>query len=163
MKIGEIIRIIVFFLVGAVIMFYAQPWLYDNRFFGVLRSIRFNEWLPKYYVAAWIVFGFSVLLTTLWYIFTFINQKNPNLSMWRLVWYMGLGFLVIVISLSIYLNNQDDKGQMVQETLFSLAGLFLVDSLLILYWLPTVTSTPGLFKHRVVPGSNLINDLIGRK
>ncbi len=163
MKIGEIIRIIVISVIGYIMMMLVQPWLYENKVFAPFRKIRFNEWLPQYNRAALIVFGVSVVFTLLWYILTLINQKNADLGFWRLIWYLGLGLLVIVISVSIYFNNQDDKGNMIQETLFSLMGLFAVDSLFILYWLPTVTSTPGLFKHRVVPGSNVINDLIGRK
>ena len=163
MKIGEIIRIIVFSILGYVIMMLVQPWLYDNNVFGVIRSIRFSEWLPQYNLAALIVFSFSVTFTVLWYILTLINQNDDNRGLWRLIWYVGLGLLVVVISVSIYFNNQDKNGDLIYETLFSLMGLFLFDSLFILYWLPTVTSTPGLLKNRVVPGSNMINGILGRK
>ena len=163
MKIGEIIRIIVINIIGFLVMFQLQPWLYDNRVFGVIRSMPFSEWLLQYNSAASIIFGVSFAFTVLWYIFTYINQQNQNFGALRLVWYLGLGFLVVVISVCIYFFNQDKNGELIQETLFSMMGLFLLDSLFLLYWLPTVTSTPGLFKHRVVPGSNVINDLIGRK
>jgi hypothetical protein len=167
MKIGEIIRIIVLSILGYLIMMLGQPWLYDNKVFGVIKSIRFNKWLPLYNTAALIIFGFSVAFTVLWYILTLINQNDNNRGLWKLLWYIGLGLLVVVISISIYFNNQypegAQKGELISETLFSMIGLFLFDSLFLLYWLPTVTSTPGLLKNRVVPGSNIINGIIGRK
>lgn len=163
MKIGEIIRIIVFSILGYVMMMLVQPWLYDNNMLGVIKSIRFSDWLPQYNLAAAIVFGFSVTFTVLWYILTLINQNDENRGIWRLVWYIGLGLLVVIISISIYFNNQDENGELISETLFSMMGLFLFDSLILLYWLPTVSSTPGLLKNRVVPGSNMINNIIGRR
>jgi hypothetical protein len=168
MKIGEIIRIIVFSIIGYVMMMLVQPWLYDSNALGVIKSIRFSDWLPQYNLAAAIVFGVSVTFTVLWYILTLINQNDNNRGLWKLIWYIGLGLLVVVISISIYFNNQyppdhKNQGELIYETLFSLIGLFLFDSLFLLYWLPTVTSTPGLFKNRVVPGSNVINGIIGRK
>ncbi len=168
MKIREIIQIIVFSILGYLIMMLLQPWLYDQNAFGIIKTIRFDKWLPLYNAAALIVFGFSVAFTVLWYILTLINQNDSNRGLWKLIWYIGLGLLVVVISVSIYFNNQyppghQDEGELIYETLFSMIGLFLFNSLFLLYWLPTVTSTPGLLKNRVVPGSNMINGIIGRK
>lgn len=168
MKIREIIQIIILLILGYLLMFVLQPLLYKQNAFGIIQSIRFEKWLPLYYGAARIVFGFSLIFTVLWYVLTLINQNDNNRSFWTLIWYIGLGLLVVILSIGIYFNNQypsghTDQGKLIQETLLSLFSLFLFDSLFFLYWLPTATSTPGLFKNGVVPGSRMINGIIGRK
>lgn len=161
MKVGEIIRIIVFALVGFFVIMWLQPFLYEQRFFGVIKSIPIRDWIQQYYVAAWIVFGFSVLFTVLWYIILLKNQGGSADS-FKLLWVVGAGLLVLVVSLAVYFNNQDENGELIQETMFSMLGLFLFDSLFLLYWLPTVTSTPGLLKRKTVPFAIPVNDLMNR-
>ncbi|RMD67430.1 MAG: hypothetical protein D6822_08275, partial [Cyanobacteria bacterium J149] len=73
-----------------------------------------------------------------------------------------LFILTVVVFLAMYFNNQDENGELIQETVVSMTGLFLFDSLFLLYWLPTVTSTPGLLKRKTVPFAIPINDLINR-
>ncbi|MGI0482537.1 hypothetical protein ACN4EE_17360 [Geminocystis sp. CENA526] len=161
MKVGEIMRIIIFTLVGFVIMMWLQPLLYRQNFFGVIRSIPLQDWIQQYYLAAWIIFGFSVTFTVLWCVILLKNQ-NGNASTYKLLWYIGLFLLVVIVSITVYFNNQDKNGELIQETLLSMIGLFWFNSLFLLYWLPTVTSTPGLLKRRTVPLAILINDLMGR-
>jgi len=161
MKVGEIIRIIVFTLVGFIAMMWLQPLLYEQRFFGVIKSIPFRDWIQQYYVAAWIVFGFSVLFTVLWYVILLKNQGG-SASSFKLLWYIGLFILTVVVFVAMYFNNQDENGELIQETVVSMTGLFLFDSLFLLYWLPTVTSTPGLLKRRTVPFAIPINELMNR-
>lgn len=161
MKVGEIIRIIVFALVGFIMMMWLQPFLYEQRFFGVIKSVPISDWIKQYYVAAWIVFGFSLLFTVLWYVILLKNQGG-SASSFRLLWYIGLFILTIVVFLAMYFNNQDQNGELIQETVVSMTGLFLFNSLFLLYWLPTVTSTPGLLRRQTVPFAIPINDLIGR-
>lgn len=161
MKAGEIIRIIIFMLIGLVVMIWLQPYLYDQKVFGVIKSIPYSEWIKQYTLAAGIIFGFSMSFTIIWYILLLKNQ-NGSASTWKLVWYIGLFLLAIIVSVTVYFNNQDENGELISETLISMVLLFLVDSLFLLYWLPTVTSTPGLLKKRAVPGAILINSLMGR-
>ncbi len=170
MKPGEIIRIIAFTILGWFVMLWLQPYLYDQKVFGIIKSVRFSEWLQRYNVAAYIVFGISVLFTVLWYVLTLIDQNDHNRGKWRLIWYIGLGLLVLVISLSVNLSlNVEvvrqgvEKVIFVKEALISMLGLFILNSLVLLYWLPTATSTPGLLKNGVVPGSGIINSIFGRK
>lgn len=70
--------------------------------------------------------------------------------------------MTVVVFLAMYFNNQDENGELIQETVVSMTGLFLFDSLFLLYWLPTVTSTPGLLRRQTVPFAILVNDLIDR-
>ena len=161
MKVGEIIRIIVFSLIGLVLMFWIQPLLYEQRFFGVIRTIPYREWINQYMLAAGIIFAVSFAFTIIWYVMLLRNQ-NGDANYFKLLWYLGLFILVIVISVTVYFNNQDPRGELIQETLISMIGLFFVDSILILYWLPTVTSTPGLLRKRTVPGAKLVNNLMNR-
>ena len=161
MKIGEIIRIIVFSLIGLVLMFWIQPLLYEQRFFGVIRTVPYSEWINQYMLAAGIIFAVSFISTITWCVMLLKNQDgDPNF--FKLVWYLGLFVLVVVISITVYFNNQDPRGELIQETLISMMALFFMDSVLILYWLPTVTSTPGLLRKRTVPGAKLVNGLINR-
>jgi hypothetical protein len=161
MKAGEIIRIIIFMLIGLFVMIWLQPYLYDQKVFGVIKTIPYSEWIKQYTLAAGIIFGFSMSFTIIWYILLLKNQ-NGSASTWKLVWYIGLFLLAIIVSVTVYFNNQDENGELISETLMSMVLLFLVDSLFLLYWLPTVTSTPGLLKKRAVPGAILINSLMGR-
>lgn len=161
MKVGEIIRIIGCGLVGWIVMMWLQPYLYDQKVFGVIKSISSSDWIKQYTVAAGIIFAFSFTFTVLWYVLTLKNQEADSKS-FQLLWYIGLFLLVIIISITIYFNNQDENGELIQETLISMMGLFLLNSLFLLYWLPTVTSTPGLHKRRLVPGAKIVNDLMGR-
>lgn len=161
MKVGEIIRIIVFTLFGLIMMMWLQPYLYEQRFFGVIKAIPFSQWINQYYFGAWIVFGFSFLFTVLWYIILLKNQGGSAGS-FQLLWYIGFFILTVVAILAMYFNNQDQNGSLIQETVNSMTGLFLFDSLFLLYWLPTVTSTPGLLKRRTVPFPIPINGLMNR-
>ncbi|HIK36763.1 MAG: hypothetical protein NZ901_03410 [Geminocystis sp.] len=161
MKPGEIIRIAMFFLLGLLLMMWLQPLLYRQRVFGVLRSMPLNEWIGKYYVAAWIVFGVSVLFTVGWYFLLLYNQGAPSRTL-KLIWYLGLFLLVVAVSLVVYFNNRDAAGNLIQETVVSLMGLLFLDSVIVLYWLPTVTSTPGLLKKKTVPMAKIVNHLMGR-
>ena len=161
MKAGEIIRIIIFMLIGLFVMIWLQPYLYDQVVFGVIKSIPYSEWIKQYTLAAGIIFGFFISFTIIWYILLLKNQ-NSSASTWKLVWYIGLFLLAIIVSVTVYFNNQDENGELISETLISMVLLFLVDSLFLLYWLPTVTSTPGLLKKRAVPGAIFINSLMGR-
>jgi len=80
MKVGEIIRIISCGLVGLIVMMWLQPYLYDQKFFGVIKSIPLSDWIKQYTLAAGIVFVFSFGFTILWYILTLKNQESDSNS-----------------------------------------------------------------------------------
>lgn len=92
----------------------------------------------------------------------FTEESGGSADSFKLLWVVGAGLLVLVVSLAVYFNNQDENGELIQETMFSMIGLFLFDSLFLLYWLPTVTSTPGLLKRKTVPFAIPVNDLMNR-
>lgn len=158
MKAGEIIRIIIFNVLGLILMFWLQPLVYQNR------SIRVADypggvdtWIREnYFPSVGIVFGFSLLATLLWYFLTArAKVKNASdVASWNLVWWL-LGLLPIIgIAIAlIFFNNSDDA-------LLSLTGFLIFDGLFLLYWLPTATSSPGSFKY-IPPGAMTIRRLIG--
>ncbi len=162
MKAREIIQIIIFILIGLAFMFGLQPYLFDQRIlFGVVRSVTYSEWIEQYTLAAAIIFGISVIFTIIWCVLLLKNQDG-SYSTWKAVWYVGLFVLTLIVIGTVYINNQDDNGELIRETFMPMTLWLLFDSLFLLYWLPTVTSTPGLLKKKAVPGAILINDLIGR-
>ena len=158
MKPGEIIRIIVFVVTGMGLMFWLQPFIYQNRY------IRISDYLPgldawvsdNYFLGAGVVFGFSLAATLLWSFFTAKAQIKGavDVSKWQAMWWL-LGLLPIggIAIALIFINKSDDA-------LLSLAGFFIFNGLIWLYWLPTATSSPGLFKH-IPPGSFMLRRLIG--
>ncbi|MGK7893573.1 MAG: hypothetical protein AB4372_08100 [Xenococcus sp. (in: cyanobacteria)] len=158
MKPGEIIRIIIIFVIGSILMFWLQPLIYTGRY------IRISDYLPgvdlwvtdNYVVGAGVVFGFSLVATLLWSFFTAKAQIKGavDVSSWQVMWWL-LGLLPIVgIGIALFAINESD------DALLSLAGFFIFDGLILLFWLPTATSSPGLFKH-IPPGSFLLRRLIG--
>ncbi|WP_013325768.1 hypothetical protein [Gloeothece verrucosa] len=156
MKPGEIIRIIVLTVLGWVLMFYGQPLIYQSRLIRVA-DVPLTTWLSDYYtVGAWVVFLASVGATLVWTFMTTRAKASGALDVfrWQVVWWL-LGLLPILgICIALYFFNESD------DALLSLAGFFIFNGLFWLYWLPTVTSSPGLFRN-IPPGSPLIRRLIG--
>lgn len=156
MKAAEIIRIIALSAIGFVVMFYLQPLLYENRAIPIT-DVRVNTWLREdYTVGAGIVFGFSVFATVLWYFLAARAKVAGTIDIfrWQVVWWL-LGLLPVVgIGIALFLFNRSE------DALLSLAGFFIFDGLILLFWLPTATSSPKLLKH-IPPGAFLIRRLIG--
>ena len=154
MKPGEIIRIIIFVVIGLGLMFWIQPLIYTGSYIFVQAV---DAWLAdSYFVGAGVVFGFSLVATLLWSFFTAKAKIKGavDVSRWQVMWWL-LGLLPIIgIAIAlIFINKSDDA-------LLSLAGFFIFDGLIWLFWLPTATSSPGLFKH-IPPGSFMLRRLIG--
>lgn len=144
---GEIARIVIITVVGGLLMFIAQPQIYNAQIIVVDLPLGMNtaKWLETSYIpAVSIVFGTALFATILWVALTLSAkvQTSEEILSWQLTWWLiGLIPLVgIVIALGLY-----SKG-----ALYSLTALFVFDALL-LYWLPTATSTSGLFKA-IPPG-----------
>ena len=70
MKAPEIIRIIIFSLIGLIVMFLVQPFLYRSRILRI-SDIDVGTWINNYYNPGGIVvFVVSVLSTIIWYLMT---------------------------------------------------------------------------------------------
>ncbi len=147
MKPGEIIRVIVLSLVGAIFMFVVQPSIYKQGLIwepDVQNSEAFLEaWASgEYMEAAMFVFGASVFSTILWCVLTAKSTANKlyEIQQWILWWWV-LGLVPLLsIGVAIGLINQ------IEEVRLSLALFFVLD-ILLLFWLTTATSTPGLLCH----------------
>ncbi|MDJ0716934.1 MAG: hypothetical protein QNJ54_22410 [Prochloraceae cyanobacterium] len=147
MKTGEIIRVIVLSLVGAILMFVVQPFLYKQ---GLIwepdvqnPEAALESWASdEYMAAATFVFGASVFSTILWCVLTAKStaHRPDEIKHWILWWWV-LGLVPILsIGVAIGLLNQ------IEEVRLSLALFFVLD-ILLLFWLTTATSTPGLLMY----------------
>lgn len=156
MKLSEIIRIIVIIFFGGLLTLYIQPWVYQNRWIRVA-DVPLTQWLSDYYMTgAWIVFLSGLVATLIWSGMTATAKASGagDVFRWQVVWFL-LGLIPLLgICIAIYIGSVSD------DALLTLALFFLVDGLFLLYWLPTVTSTPGLFRN-IPPGAVLIRRLIG--
>ena len=155
MKPAELIRIIVLTLVGGLIMFLLQPLIYQKQIFP-LNVPNSSAWVSNYYMTgALIVFLVSVISTIIWCTITGMSKaaRNDEVEGMRIFWWL-IGLLPLFsIFAAIFFYRGDDSA------LLSLTSLFLVD-VFILYWLTTITSTPGLFKY-LPPMSMFVRNLLG--
>ncbi|MDE5102773.1 MAG: hypothetical protein O4807_07225, partial [Trichodesmium sp. St19_bin2] len=89
MKTSEIIRIIIFSLIGLIVMFLLQPFFYRNRILRI-SDIDVEAWINNYYnPGGTIVFVVSVLSTIIWYLMT-ANAKahrSKEVDQWMVVWW----------------------------------------------------------------------------
>jgi hypothetical protein len=156
MRASEVIRIIVFSLIGGVVMFLVQPWMYEMEFPFVRMEDLTNikEWLSQsYIVGASIVFIVAVLSTITWYV---MAAKAPSrgghdVQQWSLVWWIIFLFPVLSVCIAIGFFRGNDQA------LLSLTTFFVID-ILFLYWFITATSSPRSVQF-VPPGAVLIRRL----
>ena len=149
MKTGEIIRVIVLSLFGAFLMFYVQPLIYRQGLLYRPSDVQNPESLLQlfasgdYMNAAVIVFFVSALATILWCNLATKSKANKmeEISSWRLFWWL-LG-LVPVLSIGVAIAMLPETHN---EARLSLALFFALD-ILIVFWLTTTTSTPGLLMY----------------
>ena len=150
MKPWEIIRIIIFSIIGAAVMFLGQRLIYENQIIPI-QKVPLNTWLgTDYTTASLIMFGVCIAATVIWCILAAISRFNDGGSTgrWMLMWWL-LGLLpMITIVFTVFFINRSDEARM------SLMGFFVLDSLL-LYWLPTATSSPEAVKY-IPPGAFLL-------
>jgi hypothetical protein len=144
----EIIRLILFPILGAIGMFVLQPILYQSQIIR-LTDVKPQIWVNNHYFpAAIIVFAVAIFTALGW---CAINTLSPPPGMaeckkraaW---WWMFLGIPLSSIGVAIFLSRQGilaPKGS--NDATISLICLFFVD-VVWLYWLTTATSTPGLAK-----------------
>jgi hypothetical protein len=155
--VGDVIRILSVAIVGAVLMFLVQPWLYQSGIVPITQ-VEVETWLSeKYTVGAAIVFSTALVATILWYVsalrakVTSFNEASPL----RLVW--GLLLLVPIIGICVALFFYNDSS----EALLPLTFMYVVDIVWV-YWFATAISSPGLLKF-IPPGSFTVRHLIGLK
>ena len=155
MKPREIIQIIIIFILGAVVMFLGQPWFYDSRILRI-SDVPITTWIAEdYTTGASIVFAVALLTTILW---TFMAAKAraksaSEISKWRVTWWLLMLLPIISIIVAIALFNRSN------DALWSLTAFLVIDGIVLLYWLPTVTSSPGDLKY-IPPGAFFIRRLI---
>lgn len=149
MKTSEIIRVIVLSLIGAILMFAVQPFIYKQGLIWepnvnpeILESTLEGWSSGDYMTAAMFVFVVSVFSAILWCVLANKSKahRQDEVKPWSLVWWL-LGLVpVLSIGVAIGLFNQ------VEEVRLSLAIFFVLD-ILLLFWLTTATSTPGLLMY----------------
>ena len=140
----ELINIIVFSMIGAILMFRIQPFIYKQ---GLIwqpnqedSQTTLESWVSgEYTMAALWIFAVSLLCTFVWYFMASRSQAHrpKQIQQWRGCWAIIAVIPVLSIGVGIGFFNQ------VSEMRLSLAVFFLID-ILILFWLTTATSTPGL-------------------
>ncbi|PSB04277.1 hypothetical protein [Merismopedia glauca] len=157
MKAGEIIRVIVFYLIGAILVFVGQPLLYRNGIIAVNDVPEVETWVSDYYTpAAAIVFGICLLATIIWLVITAISKADlaEDIEKSRLWWWL-IGLLPVISICAAIALYKEGSG----EAQLSLAVLFVLDFLW-LYWLTTASSTPGLFMF-IPPLARQLRGMIG--
>ncbi|HBE21500.1 MAG TPA: hypothetical protein DEG17_09565 [Cyanobacteria bacterium UBA11149] len=157
MKAGEIIRIIVLSIIGAVLMFLVQPWIYQNRLIRITDVPRIEAWVSNYYIpGATVVFLVSVVATLLWYVMAVQARVNTagDTFRWQMIWWLFLLFPILSICVAIGFFGGS------QDALLSLTGFLVFDGIFWLFWLPTATSSPASLMY-IPPGSFTIRRVIG--
>lgn len=154
MKTNEIIRIILCIFFGYILMFYVQPLIYENGIISLGQADQ-DFWLLDYYQGAWFVFAISIISTFGWSVLAARAKAKTGreVANWLVVWWLFLLLPVLTILIAVLLFNE-------KYALVSLSGLYIIDGVFILYWLPTATSSPGLLRN-IPPGSQLLRNLIG--
>jgi hypothetical protein len=153
----DIIRIFSVTLAGAIVVFLLQPWLYQSGILAIT-DVDVETWIAeKYMVGAAIVFGTALVATTLWYLSALrakVTAFNETSSM-RIIWAVLLLIPILGICVALFFYNGSN------EALLSLTAFYVVD-VLVLYWLATAISSPGLLKF-IPPGSFTVRHLMGLK
>jgi hypothetical protein len=153
---AEVIRLFLFPLLGAVLMFVLQPILYSTQIVR-LTDVKPQLWIDNHYFpCAIIVFACGIFTALAWCILAIKSPPNGiAASKQRATLWWLLGTIPIVsIGLAIILSRMGiiaPKGS--EEATISLVCLFFVD-VLWLYWLTTATTTPGL-ASAIPPGARL--------
>ncbi|BAZ83399.1 MAG: hypothetical protein ACKO9I_12530 [Sphaerospermopsis kisseleviana] len=145
----EIIRIIIFTVIGAVLMFLGQRLIYENQIIPI-QKVPLDTWLAAdYTTAALIMFGVCLFSTIFWCVLGAMSKSGgSSRGKWLLIWFL-LGLLpLLTIAFTVFYINRSDEAQ------FSLMCFFLFDAIW-LYWLNTATSSPETVKY-IPPGAFFI-------
>ncbi len=155
MKSGEITRLIICLIIGALIIFLGQPKLYDLRIVRITDIPDLKEWIGSYYMnQASIVFAISLVSVIFWSISAIRSKANGSeLKTWQGIWYALLFVNVLSIFIAIYLNKVSDDALL--SSIF-----FLLFDVIWIFWLGTALSSPNLFMY-LPPGSGKIRRVFG--
>ena len=150
-----LIRAIVVTIIGGSLIFFVQPWLYQNTFFSPRDVPDVDVWVRDIYrLNANIVFGVSIFSQVAWHFiahrFRGDEREAPNM---KTPWWCFFSFTIITSFVTVYFlgGSGDDRSG---DALPSLAFFFFVD-VLIIYWLATAISSPRALKY-IPPGSLFI-------
>lgn len=153
----EIVRLCLFPLIGAVVMFVLQPILYQSQILR-LTDVKPQLWVnTHYFPSALIVFGLTIFTALAW---CALNTLSPPSGIKeakkRGAWWWLMGIIPIAsIAIAILLSRLGilaPKGS--NDATISTICLFFMD-VLWLYWLTTATSTPGILAKSIPPGAGL--------
>ncbi|MEA5577353.1 hypothetical protein [Anabaena sp. UHCC 0451] len=149
MKPWEIVRIIIFTVIGAALMFLGQRLIYENQIVPI-QKVPLDTWLAAdYTTAALIMFGVCMFSTILWCVLGVMSKSGgSSRGKWLLIWFLLSLLPLVTIGITVLLVNRSDEAQM------SLMGFFLFDTIW-LYWLNTATSSPETVKY-IPPGAFFI-------
>ena len=155
MKSGEITRLIICLLIGALIIFIVQPWLYQSRVVKITDVPDIKDWIGNYYmIQAAIVFSISLVSVIFWSVAGIRSKASGGeLKVWRTTWYVLLFVNVLSIFIAIYLRKVSD------DALLS-SAFFLFFDVVWVFWLGTALSSPNLFMY-LPPGSGKIRRVFG--
>ena len=145
-----LIRAIVVTIIGGSLIFFGQPWLYQNTFFSPRDVSDVDVWVrDSYRLNANIVFGVSMFSQVGWHFlarrFRGDEREAPKL---KTPWWLFLFFAVITSFVTVSFLGGSGSA------LPSLAFFFFID-VLIIYWLATAISSPKALKF-IPPGSLFI-------
>ena len=150
MKPWEIIRTMIFTVIGAGLMFLGQRLIYENQIIPI-QKVPLDTWLgTDYTTSALIMFGVCMFSTFFWCILAASSKftDSSGTSRWILIWWL-LGLLPMVsIGFTVFCINRSDEAQ------FSMMCFFFLDAIW-LYWLNTVTCSPEAVKY-IPPGGFFI-------
>jgi hypothetical protein len=156
--VGDLARMIGVALVGALLAYVVQPWLFQSGIIDLPDVRDIPDWLAQQYTLGVSIVFFTCILTTLtWYLIALFSKSGKTareVAGLRPIW--GLLLLLPVLSVigGIYFNKSNDA-------LLWVTLLYIGDALLC-YWLATAISSPGLFKY-VPPFAFLIRNLVRLK
>lgn len=155
MKSGEITRLIICLLIGVLIIFIVQPWLYQSRVVKITDVPDIKDWIGNYYmIQAAIVFVISLVSVIFWSVAGIRSKATGSeLKTWRTLWYVLLFVNVLSIFIAIYLKKVSD------DALLS-SAFFLFFDVVWVFWLGTALSSPNLFMY-LPPGSGKIRRVFG--
>lgn len=134
-------------IIGLILTFVGQPWLYQNTFFAPRDVADVDIWIrDSYRLNASIVFVLSFLSQVVWHFlaYRFKGDERDAPSM-KAPWWILLFFAVIPSFVTVPLLAGSGGA------LPSLVFLFFVD-VMIIYWLATAVSSPRRLKF-TPPGS----------
>jgi hypothetical protein len=161
MKASEITRIVVFVVIGIFLMFVLQPLLYSTKII-YLSDVDVEDWVKYFYMTKTvIVFCASVLASIIWLAFAAttkdhrVTEVSKSQTWW---WIIGL---IPIVAIGFAINPDKNLTENSNDALLSLTFFYVFDFLL-LYWITTATSTPGILMF-IPPFSNVLRDLIGAR